>query len=96
MPQEKGLRFLVSLDIIGGPGRGRTYDQVIMSHLPPNRNSLQSNDLQRNENPVTPTVTPESRVDRKEALTDMLRSLDRETLLEALAVALAGSRKETS
>ncbi len=40
--------------------------------------------------PVTPNVTPDSKMDPKERLLEALRGVDRETLLAVLADVLAG------
>ncbi|MCX5769235.1 MAG: hypothetical protein NTZ09_03010 [Candidatus Hydrogenedentes bacterium] len=49
-------------------------------------------DLQDAEKPVTPTVTPESQIDRKKALLEALHGVDRETLLEVLAEVLTDAK----
>ena len=43
-------------------------------------------------NPVAPTVAPEFKIDRKQALLETLRSLGRDELLELLAEALTGRK----
>ncbi|HOE66537.1 MAG TPA: hypothetical protein PLO62_08410, partial [Candidatus Hydrogenedentes bacterium] len=55
-------------------------------------NNQQNNDLQRAENPVAPTVAPEFKIDRKQALLETLRGMGRDELLELLAEALTGRK----
>jgi len=47
---------------------------------------------QRAENPVAPTVAPEFKIDRKQALLETLRGMGRDELLELLAEALTGGK----
>ncbi len=51
-----------------------------------------NNDLQHAENPVAPTVAPEFKIDRKQALLETLRGMGRDELLELLAEALTGGK----
>ena len=70
----------------------RTRDPLRVKQVSGASNDLEQANLQDGEKPVTPTVTPESQIDRKKALLEALRGVDRETLLEVLAEVLTDAK----
>ncbi len=74
----------------GVPGGTRTPNPLVRRQALSSCNTLETNDLQRAKNPVAPTVAPEFKIDRKQALLETLRGMGRDELLALLADVLSG------
>ncbi|HPO16989.1 MAG TPA: hypothetical protein PLI09_26360 [Candidatus Hydrogenedentes bacterium] len=74
----------------GAPGWTRTSGHRLRRQDTESCKDLGDNDLQKEENPVTPTVTPQI---EKGAILEALRGMGRDELLMLLAEALVGKNE---